>query len=401
MFPVFIITYFAIYGAMHLYFYFGLKNILSGKKRWIFLPFALFMLFALPLSRFCEGTGLFLCQKPLAFAGYIWMGFLFLTVSCLFLMHLLRLFWFFATRLLRKQVSFPLTPGRIFSLSLAIALFFCIYGSMEAGKIRTEHILFETSRLPETVEKFRLVQISDLHLGVMTVKKRIHTVAETIGELEPDIIVSTGDFVDGQMGEMDGISSVLAGLDPPRGKYAVTGNHEFYTGLDHALEFTEKCGFEILRNSSIRVGNFLSLAGIDDPAGRTEGKDLSAEEKEILKGLSKDSVRLLLKHQPVVEEGSEGLYDLQLSGHTHGGQIFPFTFFTRLAYGSGPGLSTTGKDSFIYISRGTGTWGPPFRVFAPPEVTVIDLVRSQNDESSVHLKIKKNSSGRSEGGDSK
>ena len=383
---------------MHLYFYFGLKNILSGKKRWIYLPFALFMLFALPLSRLCEGTGLFFCQKPLAFAGYIWMGFLFLTVSCLFLMHLLKLSWFLATRLFCKQVSFPLTPGRIFSLSLAIALFFCIYGSVEAGKIRTEHILLETSRLPETVEKFRLVQVSDLHLGVMTVKKRVHTVAEIIGELDPDMIVSTGDLVDGQMGEMDGISIVLAGLNPPRGKYAVTGNHEFYTGLDHALEFTEKCGFEILRNSYIRIGDFLSLAGIDDPAGRIEGRNLSEEEKKILKDLPENSVRLLLKHQPVVEEGSEDLFDLQLSGHTHGGQIFPFTFFTRLVYGLRPGISSVGKDSFIYISRGTGTWGPPFRVFAPPEITVIDLVRSQNDDSPVHLKIKKNSSGRAEGG---
>lgn len=384
MFFIFIISYLILYSGMHFYFYLGFRHIVPSHYPWIssgYPFFAAFMIAAPVLSRYFEHTGLFYLQKIFAVTGYIWMGVLFLTISGMFFLDVIRLVFFILSKLSPDVMSFNVSGRSRFIISMVFAIIISVYGYYEAGNITTGRIVFRSSLLPADRDIFRIVQISDVHLGVMSGASRFERITGIIKTLSPDIIVSTGDLVDGQMGNINGVSELMKELDPGSGKYAVTGNHEFYTGIGHAVEFTERAGFTVIRNGFVEPCSFISIAGVDDPAGKVlkdNGADM-VKETDIMKTMPKETVRILLKHQPVIQDGSSDLFELQLSGHTHGGQIFPFHFFTGLAYEVRPGLSRADKDSWIYVSRGTGTWGPPVRFLSAPEVTVIDIVRCSGD----------------------
>ncbi len=144
--------------------------------------------------------------------------------------------------------------------------------------------------------------------------------------------------------------------------------------MDKALDFMEKAGFRVIRNEAVSVGKNLTIAGVDDPALRLRNPSLSIDEKGILSSISHDRFVLLLKHRPVVVKENLGTFDLQLSGHVHKGQIFPFNLVTHLFYPVKMGYSRYPSGSSLYVSMGAGTWGPPIRLLAPPEVTIIELV---------------------------
>lgn len=170
----------------------------------------------------------------------------------------------------------------------------------------------------------------------------------------------------------------MKAINPRYGKFAITGNHEFYAGIENARCFTENAGFTFLRGESVTVAGMINIAGVDDPAGRYYGlKDIS--EKGVLSKLPRDKFTLLLKHRPTVDKDAVGLFDLQLSGHAHKGQIFPFSLITRIYYRhtADAGHLKLMDNFYLYVSRGSGTWGPPIRFLAPPEVTVIELVHGE------------------------
>jgi predicted MPP superfamily phosphohydrolase len=171
---------------------------------------------------------------------------------------------------------------------------------------------------------------------------------------------------------------MLATVDPPLGKFAIAGNHEFYAGIRQSGRFLRAAGFKFLRNEDFELNGLINLVGVDDPAGKRRYPEIGQvgkEEKILLADLDSERFTLLLKHRPTVEIESLGRFDLQLSGHTHGGQIFPFNLITRLFYPRERGLYRLDKESVLYVSRGTGTWGPPMRFLSPPEVTLIELQR--------------------------
>ncbi len=138
-----------------------------------------------------------------------------------------------------------------------------------------------------------------------------------------------------------------------------------------------QAGFILLQGETQTLANLIHIAGVDDPAGRYQGRPGSDSEYQVLSTLSTDLFTLLLKHQPIVDKNSTRHFDLQLSGHTHNGQIFPFSLLTRLFYKTHPGLTQLQDGSFAYVSRGSGTWGPPVRFLSPPEVTLIEILRAQ------------------------
>jgi predicted MPP superfamily phosphohydrolase len=180
------------------------------------------------------------------------------------------------------------------------------------------------------------------------------------------------------MDDLETLTDMFQNIPTKYGKFAITGNHEFYAGLDRALAFTEKAGFTILRGEGLTVSNFLNIAGVDDPARKRYGPDRAASEKALLEKLPKEKFTLFLKHQPVISSESVGMFDLQLSGHTHKGQIFPFNLITKLYYPIHTGISKVNGNALLYVSRGSGTWGPPVRFLSPPEVTVIDITYKSN-----------------------
>jgi hypothetical protein len=302
------------------------------------------------------------------------------------------LFLFFSTHLLidiyqginhllsktSLQVPTAITPGNKVSFFFAVLLSIgiIIYGSFEAKDIKAEIITLKTEKLPPGVKRLRIVQISDIHFSVINGVSLARKIVEKIDGLEPDILVSTGDLTDRGLNEKERVAGLFKGLTAPHGKYAVTGNHEFYAGINAAVEFTEKAGFRMLRNEGIKVADLVNIVGVDDPAAKRLGIGANVPESEILGKFSKDKLTILLKHRPMISEKSKGLFDLQLSGHLHKGQVFPFSLITSLLFPYHNGLFKLEGHSYIYVSRGTGTWGPPVRFLSPPEITVIEFQRT-------------------------
>jgi len=241
-------------------------------------------------------------------------------------------------------------------------------GFYSARHPSVERVTIYSDKLPAG-PGLRIAQISDVHLGILIGKQRLDRILERLNELQPDILVSTGDLVDAEAHYVDGLSSRFAAYQPRYGKFAVTGNHERYAGLEHALDFHVRSGFKLLRWEAADVTETVTLAGVDDPAVRASKTD----EARILDAIPAGRFVVLLKHQPVIDPQSR--FDLQLSGHTHNGQIFPFGLLVKTVYPLIEGRYDLPGGRQLYVSRGTGTWGPPIRFLSQPEITLIELKR--------------------------
>jgi len=372
---LFLLFFFSLYSGLHLYTFLKLKNTFSLSTSTL-LPLALFMIlmtFAPLIIRISEKEGLEVFAQGLSWIGYLWMAIIFLFFSFSVFSDIL--LWILK-RIIPSGFIAENTTGKIsFFISLLLSISLTIYGYIEALNIRLERIEIKTDRIKRSL---RIVQISDVHLGLIVREGRLKRILEKVREANPDIVVSTGDLVDGQIDRLEGLAELLKEVNPPYGKYAITGNHEFYAGLKQALAFTEKAGFTILRGEAVYLPELkLYIAGVDDPAGRRYGLTKEIPEERLLGSLSGEAFVLFLKHRPIVESSSKGLFDLQLSGHTHKGQIFPFSILTRLYYPKDSGCLKDINGCYLYVSRGAGTWGPPVRVFAPPEITVIDIAKKE------------------------
>ena len=379
-FITFIAVYLSVYGGTHLYAFVKLKNGLT-LSTWVSTGLAVFMgvmVLAPILTRIAERYGYETVARGMAYIGFIWMGFLFVFVSVLFFFDVYRLFLSIG-RFVFQTYFLSMTPTAGFTcvVSMLIACSVMGYGFFEALNIRLEHVTITTDKLPKGMDRLRIAQISDVHLGALVGEIRLKRILDKVKTAAPHMLVSTGDLVDGQMDQAERLATMLREIEAPHGKYAVTGNHEYYAGLSRSLDFTKKAGFVLLRGETRTPPDSIHIAGVDDPAGRSSEAVGNNSESRLLSTLSDDLFILLLKHQPVVDRNSAGHFDLQLSGHTHNGQIFPFSLLTRLFYNIHPGLTRLREGSFVYVSRGSGTWGPPVRFLSPPEVTLIEIVRAR------------------------
>jgi predicted MPP superfamily phosphohydrolase len=375
---MFLTIFLLIYGGAHLYVFLKARAALGfGAKTGILVGIWLLLMVLAPImTRQLERPGLEPAAAVMAYVGYTWMGFLVLFFSISITIDVLRLLVYLAGLISAKNFSslISMSPYH-FLVPLMLSAGFVVYGFFEAADIRTERITIQTSKLPQEIGRFKIVQISDVHLGIMVGEGRLKKILDIVKREEPDLLVSTGDLVDGEMYNLTGVVNMLKEIDPPYGKFAVTGNHEFYAGLDKALAFTEDAGFTILRQEAINVGGFLNLAGVDDGEAKRFGRGRMVSEKELLSDLPQENFTLFLKHRPILNQGSLGLFDLQLSGHAHKGQILPFGLITKAVYPTDDGCLKLEDGSYLCVSRGAGTWGPPIRFLAPPDVMVIELVR--------------------------
>lgn len=374
---LFLFTFFLIYASIHLYAYLKIKAAFAfGITTSIFLiSFMVIMVFAPIVIRLSEKQGLEFFARLMSYAGYTWMGLLFLFTSASIIIDIYHFLIYLSGLILRKDLIAFIPSSRIsFFIPLILSIFIAIYGSFEAKNIRTERITIRSPKIPESTGRLRIVQISDVHLGLIVRKERLEKILKEVKAAEPDLLVSTGDLVDGQINGLPGLAELLREINPRYGKFAITGNHEFYAGLKQAMDFTEKAGFTILRGKGLTIAGLFNIAGVDDPAGKNYGLFREVEEKELLSGLPTGKFTLFLKHRPFLDRNAIGLFDLQLSGHTHKGQIFPLGLITRLFYPADSGYLALQNNSHLYVSRGSGTWGPPIRFLSPPEVTMIEIL---------------------------
>lgn len=373
----FIPLFFFVFLLMHLYAY---LRLIRASVKSLYLKRFLLVLFAVgffsPLVwRYADLHWHPVLAYWLALSGLLWIGFLFYMVVFGLFTDLYLLFVFLSKSLLGIN---PLpTPSRraVLSFVLALSLSLSAYGYYETLNLRVERFSLHSEKLKRRV---KVLHISDLHLGPVMGMDKVRAVLEVYEREKPDLVVSTGDLVDGNMRNKLYLAEALASMKPPLGKYAVLGNHEYYRGVEQALEFTKRAGFKVLRGRALYLPEpNMSLVGIDDDDCRFfEACEGSLSDEEVLTQARRDSFILYLKHKPRLEGSSEKLFDLMLSGHTHGGVYYPVgRFILTHLFISDRGLHRLGS-SYIYISKGVGMGGPPIRLFSPPDVAIIELLPS-------------------------
>lgn len=336
------------------------------------MPLAMFFVQVLPRS----------LGAILSFAVYTWMGFAALLTACLLAGELPRLMALGAIRLrtgqtideARRTFLSRLIAGvaGIITLSLSGA------GVAEAlGTVALKNVKISLRKLPKELSGLRIVQLTDVHIGPMIGREWLEGIVARVNALDPDLVVITGDLVDGSVAALRDHVAPLAQLKSKHGVYFVTGNHEYYSGVKSWVEHLGQLGLRVLRNEHVTIGEgaaSFDLAGVDDHTGGQFEKDHGADVPKALAGRDPNRECILLAHQPkeIIEAAKLGV-GLQISGHTHGGQVFPATLLVRLQQPFTAGLDRLG-DTQIYVSRGTGYWGPPMRVAAPAEITILELV---------------------------
>jgi predicted MPP superfamily phosphohydrolase len=365
---MFFIFFLGVLSLLHLYLFHHLSAAWPNLA-WVFAT-VLLILLSLPfLMAYFRRRRRSSLARICALAGFSWIGILFVA-DCIF--GLLGLYDVAASVAGLHQIN----PQITVFVAAILTLSGVIYGCFEAQTPRLKSVRLPLSKPRIRPTPIRLVQITDLHLGYVADAGRLRALVDRINDLNPDLIVSTGDLFDSDFEKMEPMVDILVDLRAAQGKFAISGNHEVYENLESGLDLTRRAGFRVLQGESVEVTPNLYVAGVDDAEALEDGVT-GQHEKEALKDIPGEACTILLKHRPTVIKSSIGRFDLQLSGHTHGGQIFPFSLLTRLVYRFGPGLSRVGPDSWLYLSRGTGTWGPQFRILAPPEVTLIELTGSQ------------------------
>ncbi|MEE1820213.1 metallophosphoesterase [Streptomyces sp. SP18ES09] len=262
------------------------------------------------------------------------------------------------------------------------------WGYAEARRVpRVRRLDLELPRLGAGLDGTRVALITDTHYGPLDRARWSARVCDTVNTLEADLVCHTGDIADGTAERRRAQAAPLGTVKATRARVYVTGNHEYYSEAQGWVDLMDELGWEPLRNRHLlleRGGDTLVVAGVDDVTAESSG--LAGHRAHLdgaLQGTDPDLPVLLLAHQPtfVGRAAAHGV-DLQLSGHTHGGQIWPFHYLVRLDQPSVAGLSRHGARTLLYTSRGTGFWGPPFRVFAPSEITLLVLRSPHRSASS-------------------
>lgn len=387
-FLIFLSVFFSLYGSMHFYVY---RKITSQTAFPSVINIAIIIFLALMVvspilsrtftSKRIEGVGYIL-----TLVSSLWIGFVFY----LFLINVGVDLINISSKLISRAVFggypsllIPKSYPTFFSIIL-IVIGICTYAYFEALNIGITRVTIQTSKLPKGVEELVIAQISDVHLGVLVGEKRLKKITRIIREIKPDILFSTGDLVDGNLDTMRGLAEELRGINPRFGKYAVTGNHEFYAGIERSVRFTEDSGFMLLRNQYVNLNGIINLIGLDDPTANSFKNRAGDDISKLFSRYNPDLFTVLLYHQPrkFKENALIMPIDLQLSGHTHKGQLFPFNLITHIFFPLQGGLfEVNGKK--LYASRGIGTWGPPLRFLSPPEIVVIKLENTKTKQRDI------------------
>lgn len=246
------------------------------------------------------------------------------------------------------------------------------YGVLRGPQVK--RVTVPLAKLPRAAHGFRIAVVSDVHLGPILGRGFTQRVVDTINGTQPDLIAVVGDLVDGSVEDLGPAAAPLAQLRARHGTYFVTGNHEYFSGAGQWVDHVRELGLRPLENARTELPGF-DLAGVDDVAGEREGR--GPDFAKALGDRDRSRASVLLAHQPVViHDAVKHGVDLQLSGHTHGGQLWPGNFIADLANPTLAGLERYG-DTQLYVTRGAGAWGPPVRVGAPSDVTVVELASHQ------------------------
>ncbi|MFB9467794.1 metallophosphoesterase, partial [Streptomyces cinereospinus] len=239
---------------------------------------------------------------------------------------------------------------------------------------RIKRLAVPLAKLPRSAHGYRIAVVSDIHLGPTLGRAHTQRIVDTINSVQPDLVAVVGDLADGSVADLGPATEPLARLRARDGSYFVTGNHEYHSGAAPWVDQVRELGLRPLRNARVEKPGF-DLAGVNDITG--EAHDDAPDYERALGDRDRSRAVVLMAHQPVmIHQAVEYGVDLQLSGHTHGGQLWPGNLVAGLANPTVAGLDRYG-DTQLYVTRGAGAWGPPVRVGAPADITVVELASLQ------------------------
>lgn len=388
-FVVFIAIAFGLLGAIHYYLWIRLArdphwpSPWSSVLGWFFVVAAVGMPIAVIATR---GRAQSLGGQIALWSAYIWLGVMFLLFTAVLATDGGRLVVGIARRI-SNGAGIDAERRTFIARVTATAIAAVVTGATAAalrsalGPVEIRRVRVRLARLPRAQHGLTIAQITDLHVGPTIGRAVVEDVVKRTNDLSADIVAITGDLVDGSVSALRDAVAPLANLRAPHGVFFVTGNHEYFSDADAWVKELARLGIRVLGNERVSIGDGDSgfdLCGIDDhSAHRYGGLTTEAALARALDGRDPERELVLLAHQPraLLDAAPFGI-GLQISGHTHGGQIWPFGFLVRLQQRFWPGLHRYG-DAQIYVSRGTGYWGPPMRLAEPAEITHLTLESAQ------------------------
>lgn len=327
---------------------------------------------AVPLSMFAPWIRNKPLQSAISWIGLPLMGFL----STLVVLTVLRDFFLWGVAEYRSgdMLRYPeATAGWVISG----AIFLSVLGFFNARRTpRAKHFKHEHKTIPEDFDGYRVVQISDVHVGPTIGRGHVAKIVRAVNKLKPDAVVITGDLVDGHPEALEPAMAPFRELRARHGVFFVPGNHDYYSGIHRWMPVYSRLGFKPLMNAHHLIkqkGSVLVMAGVTDHKAHLFAPDHKSCGHKALEGAPSDAPVIMLAHQPVqAKDMPSEKITLQLSGHTHGGQFWPWSLAVPLQQPQTAGFSTK-LGHPVYVNRGTGYWGPPKRILSPSEITLITL----------------------------
>ena len=351
---------------------FGMPAI-AAMAAWLVLSAAL-----LPQGLFARRARHRTFADALVWAGSIVIG----SFSSLFVLTFLRDVLLLGAAALEYRFPDPLALAQLHAWSAvavpALAAVLTLIGFYNARRQAVvKSVDVSIAGLPRALHGFTIAQISDIHVGPTIRRRYVDSIVDAVNALEADMVAITGDLVDGSVAQLSPHTEPLARLSSRHGSYFVTGNHEYYSGVAGWIVELRRLGLRVLMNEHVVLeheGESVVVAGVTDYGAHHYHESHRSDPAASVAGAPDGAVRVLLAHQPRSAFLAESAgFDLQLSGHTHGGQFWPWNFFVRMQQPFTAGLRRLGS-LWVYTSRGTGYWGPPKRVGAPSEITRLRLV---------------------------
>ena len=343
----------AILAAAHLYIWWRL--VLPLPAPWSHVGTALLAVLApsLPLTMLIARGRTREAARRVLLVGYVWFGFATYFLLAAMLSHVATAF------------GLPARPTAIVAILVGIAVVLGGFLQVARGPL-VRRVSVPLARLP--VNAYRIVHLTDVHIGNVIGREFAELLVKRVNALEPDLVVITGDLVDGRLSELQPHIEPFRDLRARDGVYAVTGNHEYYWNVEPWLDHLRTLGIQILRNEHVTIAGAFELAGVDDSSA-------AEDVPRAVAGCDPSLPVVLLAHHPrTITRAMKAGVDLQLSGHTHGGQMLPLGWLARLFDPKVAGLARFGP-TWLYVSEGTGFWGPPLRVGTSCEIAAITLVR--------------------------
>jgi len=377
-FVIFFSVVLSIYGLLNLYIFVRGWEVIPEASPFQTLYVVIFLSLALSfiVGRFLERAALSWISTALVWIGSFWLAAMVYFFLALVVIDVLRLTHFVVPFFPDSITSRPEQTGQfVAALTLAIVLVVVAAGYINARTPRVTTLHLAVHKNSHPMKPLNIVAVSDIHLGTIICKNRLETIVEKVNSLRPDLVLLPGDVVDEDLGPVieQNLGETLRKIRAPLGVIAITGNHEYIGGADAACRYMVEHGITVLRDDSVKINTGVYVVGREDRSIRQFSGKQRKSLDDLLNGLDKTCPIIVLDHQPFrLEEAVSHGVDLQLSGHTHHGQLWPFNFITQKVYELSWGYKQKGS-THIYVSCGVGTWGPPVRTGNRAEIVNIFL----------------------------